>query len=488
MIRITIFLAATLWGHAALSEQPVSEQAPNIVLIIADDLGWGDVGYNGSEIETPNLDRLAKQGLRLDRFYSQPYCTATRASLMTGQAAARIGIRGPFLAAGDAQLPLRLKILPEFLREAGYQTALVGKWHLGHARKEALPLARGFEHAYGYLTGGLGYWDRVSSGGYDWHRNETTLREKGYATHLIADEAVRLIEQGGRDKPLFLYAAFSAPHLPNEAPEQTIAKYSGIENEHRRVFAAMVDELDAAIGRIIAALQDNGMTDNTLVWFFSDNGGTNEKYSRGGFSRMARFIEDKLGSPAPLKLLELIRSTALDGGGDNGPYKGGKGSVYEGGVLVPSVVSWPGTFPSRAITQRITVHDMMPTLLAIAGVKPKHGQAIDGADQSGLLRGDTATGLVDFLVESKGDSAYYMDDWKLHRDEAEALTLFDLEQDPFEQTDLACDYPDIVSIMAQRLREFPRGDGVNASKIWLYLHPETWGGEETSEPWADRFK
>lgn len=151
---------------------------PNIVLIIADDMGWGDVGYNGSEIRTPSLDRLAESGVRLDRFYATPACSATRASLMTGQSTARTGVKRAIFQVSDASLPLELRILPEFLRDAGYRTALVGKWHLGHASRQMLPLARGFDYAYGYLTGGIGHYDHVGGGRRDWHRNEVTLRRR----------------------------------------------------------------------------------------------------------------------------------------------------------------------------------------------------------------------------------------------------------------------------------------------------------------------
>ena len=481
-------LAAALGVLAALSQAVAQPDQPHIVLIIADDLGWGDVGYNGSEIRTPNLNRLADQGVRLDRFYSQPYCTATRASLMTGQAAARMGIQRPFLASGESTLPLDLKILPEFLRDVGYETALSGKWHLGHARKESLPLARGFEQAYGSITGGLGYWDHVNSGGYDWHRNEVTLRQEGYATRLIADEAVRLIRERDKARPLFLYTAFSAPHLPNEAPEKTIEKYAQIDDEHRRVFAAMVDEMDQEIGRILLTLQQEGMADDTIVWFLSDNGATNAKYGRGWMSVAARYIEEYLGKPAPIELLEVIRTVGLDGGGDNGPYKGGKGSIQEGGVLVPSVVLWPDNFPSRPVSARITVHDMMPTLLSAAGAEPKPDQPVDGADQTALLRGEASREPADFLIERGEDAAYYMGDWKLYRSKQNGLMLFDLGRDPYEDTDVAAENPGIVAEMSEKLESFPRRESVNGSAFSLLLNPETWGGEETRQPWTETVK
>lgn len=484
MRLLTIGLAA-LAGLLHAAEAAAASTRPNIVLIIADDMGWGDVGYNGSEIRTPNLDRLAESGVRLDRFYATPACSSTRASLMTGQSNARTGVKRAIFQASDASLPLELKILPGFLRDAGYRTALVGKWHLGHARREMLPLARGFDYAYGYLTGGIGHYDHVGGGRRDWHRNEVTLREEGYATHLIADDAIRQIEDRDTDRPLFLYVAFSAPHLPNEAPADTIARYADIEDENRRVYAAMVDEMDRAIGTILAALEEAGMTDDTLVWFMSDNGGTHRKYSRDRLSAAARMLDDSIGGPARARLLEFMRTTTQDGGGDNGPYQGGKGTLGEGGVLVPSVVSLPGHFPPRPLSQRITVQDILPTLTVIAGAEPEPDQPVDGADQTALLRGRAHPAAVDYLVEDPSGAAYYMDNWKLRRPNDDSPALFDLDADPYEGRDVASDHPDIVATMHEKLAAFPRREPVHAPMRRFFLDPDEHGGEEEDEPWAE---
>jgi arylsulfatase A-like enzyme len=228
MAFLMVLISAATWA-----------QSPNIVLIVADDLGWKDVGYNGSEINTPNIDALARDGVTLTDFYVHATCSPTRAALMTGQSPMRHGIYHALGKNTQGSLPLSLKLLPEFLGEAGYQSVMVGKWHLGHATSAMLPMARGFEAVYGHYTGGVGYWDHVHGGGLDWHRDGKALREEGYATHLQADEAVRLIRERDRERPLFLYTAFSAPHLPNEAPAETIARYSGIDNENRRIHAAV---------------------------------------------------------------------------------------------------------------------------------------------------------------------------------------------------------------------------------------------------------
>ena len=231
-------------------------ELPHIVLLVADDLGWKDVGYNGSEIRTPSIDTLAEGGVTLTDFYVHATCSPTRASLMTGQSPMRHGIYHAIGKNTEGSLPLQLKLLPEYLKDAGYQSLMVGKWHLGHATSAMLPMARGFEEVYGHYTGGVGYWDHVHGGGLDWHHDGRALRVEGYATHLQADAAVRMIKKRDKQRPLFLYTAFSAPHLPNEAPEKSIAAYAGIEDANRRIHAAMVDELDQAIGRILTTLEE----------------------------------------------------------------------------------------------------------------------------------------------------------------------------------------------------------------------------------------
>jgi arylsulfatase A-like enzyme len=196
---------------AAHADASAAGQRPHIVMIIADDLGWGDVGYHGSEIRTPHLDQLAASGVRLNRFYVQPLCTPTRASLLTGGYPFRYGLQGGVVRYWNRDgLPVSERLLSEALREAGYRTAIVGKWHLGHGRRELLPTKRGFEHQYGpyyhadYFTHTVGGY-----GGLDWHRNDRALREDGYTTRLIAREAVRLIRQHDRAQPLFLYVPFT---------------------------------------------------------------------------------------------------------------------------------------------------------------------------------------------------------------------------------------------------------------------------------------
>ena len=201
-----------------------SKGAPNIIIILTDDLGWGDVSYNGGPISTPNIDKLSNNGVQMNRFYSAPTCSPTRAALLTGINSLAVGVIRPIdnPTADRYGLPLKYKIMPQFFKDAGYQTALSGKWHLGMFSDEYLPRNRGFDSTYGHLGGGIGYFDHAVAGRMDWHRNGEILYEDGYSTTLIADEAIRIIKNKSEDSPLFLYIAFNAPHTPIEAEENII--------------------------------------------------------------------------------------------------------------------------------------------------------------------------------------------------------------------------------------------------------------------------
>src|SRR5687767_10024762 len=231
----TLLIGACLLAMAGAG---TAAERPNIVFILADDLGWTDVGYHGSEIKTPHIDRLAATGVKLEQFYVQPVCTPTRAALMTGLYPMRLGLQlGVIKPESRHGLPLSARTLPQALREAGYFTAMTGKWHLGNGSPEYLPLARGFDHQHGLYLGMTDYFTHERDGGLDWHRNDRALRQEGYATDLIGTEAVQIIEQhGGGAKPLFLYIAFNAPHTPLQATEAYLARYAALP-EKRRAYA-----------------------------------------------------------------------------------------------------------------------------------------------------------------------------------------------------------------------------------------------------------
>ena len=246
---------------------------PNILYLLADDLGWADVGFHGDEIKTPSLDKLAASGARLEQFYVQSVCSPTRGALPTGRYPMRLGLQvGVVRPWAQYGLPLDERTLAQALKEAGYETAITGKWHLGHFQSAYLPTHRGFDHQYGHYNGAIDYFTHVRDGGLDWHRDDKVLREEGYSTHLIAREAVRIIENHDPSKPLFLYVPFNAVHAPFQVPDKYSAPYTGLKSL-RRTYAGMVAALDEAVGRIVDQIDKKGLRDNTLIIFHSDNGG-----------------------------------------------------------------------------------------------------------------------------------------------------------------------------------------------------------------------
>jgi len=472
---------------ASADSQPrVTAQTPNVVLIVADDMGWRDVGYNDSEIKTPTLDKLAAEGVQLNRFYAHPICSPTRTALMTGRSPTRLGVVRPLEKNNPEGLPLAERLLPQFMADAGYQSVMAGKWHLGHMWPEYLPLARGFEQFYGHVTGGIGYWDKVHGGGYDWQRNGTTVREDGYATELIATEAVRLIETRDQTRPLFLYAAFNAPHLPNEAPQQAIDRYAHIENPHRRKHAAMVSELDTAVGQIVSALEREGLQENTLLVFMSDNGGLNPSVAPEKTQRLAQTIDDWFGAPAPLSILEFIRSNTLEGGADNAPFRKGKTTVYEGGVRVPALVYWPGTLAPRQHNNAITVEDILPTLAELIGFDAAPNADFDGASQWAALTGKGLSPRPNLLTQSRtGTEAWYQFPWKLIIPKAGAPELYQLDTDPTEANNLAALEIDRVNSMLAVHAQQARGRSIELPLYKVVFDIDLFGGEETREAWAE---
>ena len=245
-------------GARASAAEPATP--PNIVYILADDLGWKDVGFHGSDIATPNLDRLAATGAELEAFYVQPMCTPTRAALLTGRYPLRYGLQtGVIPSGGRYGLATDEWLLPQALHAAGYETALIGKWHLGHAEQKYWPRQRGFDHFYGALVGEIDHFKHTAHGVGDWYRDNTPVEEPGYDTTLFGDEAVRLIGAHDTKKPLFLYLAFTAPHTPYAAPKEYLDRYPHIADPLRRAYAAMITAMDEQIGRVVAALDAKGM-------------------------------------------------------------------------------------------------------------------------------------------------------------------------------------------------------------------------------------
>jgi len=485
----TVSIEPTLSGsHIPTPAPSTAGPRPNIVLILADDLGWRDVGYHQSNIKTPRIDELAAGGLELDRFYVQPTCSPTRAALLTGQSSLRHGIFEPISKYTEQGLPLDLHTLPQYFQEAGYQTFMSGKWHLGHSTRAQHPNARGFDHFYGFLRGGIGYWDHVHGGGVDWQRNGTTVREEGYSTHLLAKESVKLIEQRDPSRPFFLYASFNAPHMPNEAPAASVEEYSHLTDNNRRVHAAMVTELDRAIGQIVDTLSQQGLMDNTLIWFMSDNGGLNESAMPDNHVKVIKTLSDWFTPPLPIKILEFARTNMLDSASDNTPLRKGKTSVYEGGVRVPALLYWQGQLSPKTIDARISVQDVLPTLAEAAGLALRPNQTVDGVSQWPLLKHNQPTPSSDWMVHGRDGEAYLQDNWKLILPKGGEPELFDLEQDPTETNNVATANPMLVSSLRQKIETFPRGENIAGSLLRVLLDPDLFGGEEDREPWAEQIK
>lgn len=421
-----------------------AQERPNIVYLLADDLGYRDVGFTGgTTIKTPHLDQLAAAGARLEQFYVQPVCSPTRAALLTGRYPMRYGLQVSVIRPwAQYGLPLDERTLPQALKEVGYATAFCGKWHLGHFAPEYLPTRRGFDHQYGHYNGMLDYFTHERDGGHDWHRDDRASYDEGYTTQLLADEAVKFIKQqtsGGQSaaRPFFLYVPFNAPHAPHQVPERYKAPYANLP-EPRRTVAGMVAAMDEAVGRIVAALEAAGLRGSTLILFSSDNGGPN---------------------PGRVS--------------DNGLLRAGKGTVYEGGVRVPACAVWDGRIkPGTTINHPIHITDWYPTLLKLAGASLKQKLPLDGFDLWPTLRAGKPSRRGEILHNTTPQGgALRVGDWKLvvngaalreggPDEEAPAsvapqsapqtVELFNLAQDPYEKNNLAAQHPDKVKQLRAR--------------------------------------
>ncbi|MCB9222238.1 MAG: arylsulfatase [Ignavibacteria bacterium] len=462
-----------------------AQTRPNVVLIVADDMGWNDVSYHGSEIKTPTIDRLAKEGVELNRFYAHPTCSPSRSALMTGKAPLRLGILTPLAKNNELGLPLSETTMAEYFKNNGYQTSLIGKWHLGRFKKEYWPTHRGFDHFYGYLTGGVGHYDHVHGGGLDWQQKGKTLRKEGYSTHLLSTEAIEVIETRHQKQPFFLELCFAAPHLPNEAPDSSVAKYKHLPNKNRQLHAAMVSEVDYAIQKIYKTLEKEGLLENTIIWFFSDNGGLNESAYPDSYTQPIEKLTKFWGTPLPIDFFEFVRINIKNAAADNSPFKAGKGSTYEGGVRVPSFIYAPQYLKQKIIDERITINDVLPSLAAAIGFKNFKATDLDGVNQWAYLSGKADYISTDYVVHGMyGSEAYYQDNWKLVVNTDEAPELYNLQDDPTETTNVAANYSAIVAQLSEKLKAFPRGKSIHESLLKTALDMDSFGGKEDRMPWA----
>lgn len=407
---------------------------PNIVHIVADDLGWKDVGFNGcTDIKTPNLDALAKGGAKFSQYYVQNMCTPTRAALMTGRYPYRYGLQTIVIpTAAGYGLDTNEWLMPQCLGAAGYKTAIIGKWHLGHADKKYWPRQRGFDYQYGAMIGELDYFTHDEHGVLDWFRDNKPVREKGYTTTLLGDDAVKYIKAQDGRKPFYLYLTFNAPHTPYQAPKEYIDKYSNIADQTRRIYAGMVDCLDENIGKVVAALDQKGLRENTLILFHSDNGGTRDKMFAGQMADMS-----KVTLPC-----------------DNGPYRNGKGSLFEGGSRVCALANWPGHIRAQTVEGIIHAVDIYPTLAALAGASTARCKPLDGMNVWDTIAENKPSPRTEFFYNVEPFRAgIRQGNWKLiwRTMLPSSVDLFNLAEDPYEKNNVAAAHPDKVAALQARL-------------------------------------
>jgi len=424
------FLKTASIGAAALSvsgllsaKQPSANSKPNILVIIADDLGYGDLScYGAKDLQTPNIDSLAAAGMRFERFYANcPVCSPTRASLLTGRYPDLVGVPGVIrthITNNFGYLAPQAVLLPKLLKQVGYHTAIVGKWHLGLASPNT-PTERGFDHFAGFLGDMMDdYWSHLRHGINYMRLNEKEVEPEGHATDLFTQWAIDYINKNAKSKqPFFLYLAYNAPHTPIQPPEDWLQKVKSRKkniSDKRAKLVALIEHFDEGVGKVLNALKDSGLSDSTFIIFTSDNGGQ------------------------------------LSVGASNGELSGGKGQMYEGGIRVPTCAVWPGKIQPGSRTDRIALTmDLFATICEAAGVKLEH--KIDGRSilPTLLCKDQSAEDRVLFWVRREGGEyggqAFYAaryGPWKLLQNSPfEPMNLYNLTDDPKEEHPMGKKHP-----------------------------------------------
>ena len=429
------FLASVLFAAYVCPIAYAIDQ-PNIVHIVADDLGWKDVGFNGAtDVRTPTIDALARGGARLTQFYTQSMCTPTRAALMTGRYPFRYGLQ-TIVIPGTANYGLDTTefLMPQCLKDAGYTTAIIGKWHLGHADIKYWPKQRGFDYQYGAMIGELDYFTHSDAGVLDWFRNNRPVKEEGYTTQLIGAEAVKFIKRQKKDSPFYLYLTFNAPHTPYQAPKEYVDRFSHITEPTRRTYAGMIACLDDEIGKVIDALEQRGLRDNTLIMFHSDNGGTTNAMFAGQMTDLSRTV-------LPC---------------DNGPYRDGKGSLFEGGNRVAACANWPGKIKPQTVDGIIHAVDLYSTFAALAGASTNKCKPLDGMDVWDTIAAGAPSPRNEVVYNIEPfRGAVRQGDWKMIWRSLipTSVDLYNLANDPYEQKNLAPEHPEKVAAMQERINQ-----------------------------------
>jgi arylsulfatase A len=410
--------AMAIPGCAAFSGHEDRDEKPNIILIMADDLGYGDLGCYGSRsIKTPNIDALAREGMRFTDYHSNgAVCSPTRAALLTGRYQQRSGIEGVVTAKSHRHTGMALEAVTfaEVLKSAGYTTGLFGKWHLGYATAFN-PVKQGFDEFRGFVSGNVDYRSHLDQEWYeDWWINETLTPEEGYTTDLITRHGVRFIERH-KDQPFCLYLPHEAPHYPYQGRKDDAVRFKehpkqvqGGRKDRRAAYREMIEAMDEGVSKIIETVRKLELERRTFVFFCSDNG--------------------------PAKA------------GSSGPLRGGKASLWEGGHRVPGIAWWPGRIrPGTVSKETILGMDLFPTMAAIAGAELPEGMKPDGVDLSALLtEGRELPGRTLFW-RTNDARAVRRGPWKLLVDKNENVHLFDLDEDLGEQKNLSKSRPDLAA-------------------------------------------
>ncbi|MBL7222261.1 MAG: sulfatase-like hydrolase/transferase [Candidatus Brocadiae bacterium] len=435
------FLTTLGWGAGALALRGLArtteaaDKKPNFVIILADDMGYGDSSVYDGWINTPHMERLAAEGLKFTDFHSSGVvCSPTRAGLMTGRYQQRAGVPGvinadPKVAAHHTGLQTTEVVFPKLLKQAGYTCGIFGKWHLGYEKKYN-PLYHGFDVFRGFVSGNIDYashYDRM--GMYDWWDGLEHAKEDGYSTHLITRHAVEFIERNQR-RPFCCYVPHEAVHTPLQGPKDPPVrgpnKAKGRKVDAKRAYREMMGAMDDSIGAIVAALRRLGLADNTLVVFFSDNGGT--RY------------------------------------GSNAPLRGGKGTVWEGGHREPAIGWWPGRIKPGTVTDQLCISlDVMPTLLELAGVPVPAGHTLDGVSLAPLLLEGKPLGKRQLFWNGR---AMRDGQWKLVLGGrgGDGVGLYDLSKDIGEKTNLAAQHPERVVAMRAAVAAWDKDVAAGATR------------------------
>ena len=412
-----------------------SAAPPHIVMMVADDLGWGDISWRGGDARTPNLDQLRTEGMELNRYYGHPTCVPTRVALYTGRNPYRFGITSP----RTGNPPLAEHFLPQTLKQSGYTTRLVGKWHVGDTSTDYYPTSRGFDSFFGFLGGGTNYFGSLNGGSRrGWLRDLEPVTDTGYSTDLFRDEAVIIIRNHDTSDPLFLLVCFNAPHLPLEAPADLEANYPSLSAE-RRTYAAMIESMDNAVGSILTELNTKGINDDTLVIFVSDNGAVNN----------ADY-------------------------GSNGELSQGKGQAFEGGIRLPGIVKWSGRVPAGSVSNQVIADvDWLPTLATIAETAPGTTSPLDGIDQSTAFFDASRNVTRPVIVAAQSTFAYLDGLNKVVVDRNGNRSIHNLDTDPGENSDLSSTQSGLAASLNAKLNQelarmrsdFSSNDGVGLINI-----------------------